>query len=49
MAVTAVRRLTAAVAAFAGVAVLASAADRGWLAEADRRAFEVRLKEEFSR
>ncbi len=35
------RQLTAAVAAFAGVAVLASAADRGWLAEADRRAFEA--------
>jgi membrane-associated phospholipid phosphatase len=34
------RQLTAAAAAFAGVAVLASAADRGWLAEADRRAFE---------
>lgn len=41
MAVTAVRRLTAAAAAFSGVAVLASAADRGWLAEADRRAFEA--------
>jgi len=35
------RQLTAAAAAFAGVAVLAAAADRGWLAEADRRAFEA--------
>ena len=35
------RQLTAAAAAFAGVAVLASAADRGWLAEADRRVFEA--------
>jgi membrane-associated phospholipid phosphatase len=34
-------QLTAAAAAFAGVAVLASAADRGWVAEADRRAFEA--------
>jgi len=41
MAVTSVRRLTAAAAAFAGVAFLASAADRGWLAAADRRAFEA--------
>jgi membrane-associated phospholipid phosphatase len=35
------RQLTAAAAAFAGVAVLASVVDRGWLAEADRRAFEA--------
>jgi membrane-associated phospholipid phosphatase len=35
------RQLPAAAAAFAGVAVLASAADRGWLADADRRAFEA--------
>jgi membrane-associated phospholipid phosphatase len=35
------RQLTAAAAAFAGVAVLASAADRGWLGEADRRAFDA--------
>lgn len=35
------RRLTAAAAAFAAVAILASAADRGWLAGADRRAFEA--------
>jgi len=35
------RQLAAAAAAFAGVAVLASAADRGWLGEADRRAFEA--------
>jgi len=41
MAVTAARRLAVAAAAFAGVAVLASAADRGWLAHADRRAFEA--------
>jgi membrane-associated phospholipid phosphatase len=39
--VTPGKQLTAAAAAFAGVAVLASAADRGWLAEADRRAFEA--------
>jgi undecaprenyl-diphosphatase len=37
MAMTTARQLPAAAAAFAGVAVLASAADRGWLAEADRR------------
>ncbi|HEY7261636.1 MAG TPA: phosphatase PAP2 family protein [Trebonia sp.] len=41
MAVTTARRLSAAAAALAGVAVLASAADRGWLARADRRAFEA--------
>ena len=35
------RQLSAAAAAFAGVAVLASAADRGCLADADRRAFEA--------
>ena len=39
MAMTIPRQLPAAAAAFAGVAVLASAADRGWLAEADRRVF----------
>jgi undecaprenyl-diphosphatase len=41
VAVTTARRLSAAAAALAGVAVLASAADRGWLARADRRAFEA--------
>jgi membrane-associated phospholipid phosphatase len=41
MAVTAARQLVTAAAAFAGVAVLAAAADRGWLADADRRAFEA--------
>jgi membrane-associated phospholipid phosphatase len=41
MAVTTARQLAVAAAAFAGVAVLASAADRGWLADADRRAFEA--------
>jgi membrane-associated phospholipid phosphatase len=35
------RQLTAAATAFAGVGALASVADRGWLAEADRRAFEA--------
>ena len=34
---TIARQLPAAATAFAEVAVLASAADRGWLAEADRR------------
>lgn len=41
MAVTNARQLVTAAAAFAGVAVLASAADRGWLADVDRRAFEA--------
>jgi membrane-associated phospholipid phosphatase len=40
-AMIAAQRLAAAAAAFAGVAVLASAANRGWLAAADRRAFEA--------
>ena len=35
------RQLTAAVTAFAGVVVLALAADRGWLAEADRHVFDA--------
>jgi len=35
------RQLVTAAAAFAGVTVLASAADRGWLADVDRRAFEA--------
>jgi undecaprenyl-diphosphatase len=39
--VTTAWRLAAGAAAFAGVAVLAAAADRGWLAKADRRAFEA--------
>lgn len=38
---TASRRLAAASAAFATVAALAAAADHGWLADADRRAFEA--------
>lgn len=41
MAVTTARQLSAAAAAFAGVVVLAAAADQGWLADADRRAFEA--------
>lgn len=41
MAVTPGRRLAVAAVAFAGVTVLAAAADRGWLGEADRRAFEA--------
>lgn len=35
------RRLAVAAGAFAAAAALAPAADRGWLAEADRRAFEA--------
>jgi membrane-associated phospholipid phosphatase len=41
MAVMRARQLVTAATAFAGVAVLASAADRGWLADVDRRAFEA--------
>jgi membrane-associated phospholipid phosphatase len=41
MAVTGSRQLAAASVAFATVAGLASAADHGWLADADRRAFEA--------
>jgi membrane-associated phospholipid phosphatase len=41
MAVTASRQLAAASVAFAAVAALASAADHGWPADADRRAFEA--------
>ena len=41
MAVTASRQLAGASVAFATVAGLASAADRGWLADADRRTFEA--------
>lgn len=38
---TAARRLAATAAAFGGVTVLASAADRGWLADTDLRAFDA--------
>ncbi len=41
MAVPDLRRLPAAAAAFAAVMIVAAAADHGWLADADRRAFEA--------
>jgi membrane-associated phospholipid phosphatase len=41
MAVTGLRRMAAAAVAFGALAVLASSADHGWLAGADRRAFEA--------
>jgi hypothetical protein len=40
MAVMAARRIPGAVAAFAAVAVLASAAESGWVGDADRALFE---------
>ena len=41
MVLTAARRITGAAAAFTALAILASAAEDSWLAEADRALFEI--------